>query len=174
MKKVLVTGAGGFIGTHLVERLKQQGHLVVGVDIKRNEFKESSADFFIEQDLCNQLATYHIFRNFQFDEVYTLAATMGGMEYLANGVHDYEVLGHSSIICHNVLNSAIDTGVSKIFFSSSACIYPEHRQDRPDSPALKEEDAYPANILCVCRVPYKRLYKIQPDSERRTGDNSKI
>jgi len=142
--KIGVMGAGGFIGSNLVKRLKEQGHIVIGVDIKKNEFHDSDADFFIEQDLCNQLATYHIFKNFQFDEVYCLAAVMGGMEYLANGVHDYEVLAHSSILCHNVLQSAIDTGVKKIFFSSSACVYPERLQLVTDVTALKEEDAYPA------------------------------
>ena len=153
--KIGVMGAGGFIGSNLVKKLKEQGHFVVGVDIKKNEFHESEADFFIEQDLCNQLATYHIFRNFQFDEVYCLAAIMGGMEYLTNGVHDYEVLAHSSILCHNVLQSAIDTGVKKIFYSSSACVYNETKQMSPDCPALKEEDAYP--MQCDLEYGFQKL-----------------
>ncbi len=143
-KKIGVMGAGGFIGTHLVTKLKSQGHFVVGVDIKHNEFYKSDADFFIIQDLTNQLATYHIFKNFQFDEVYCLAAVMGGMEYLANGEHDYDVLNQSSLICMNVIESCIQTEVDKVFFSSSACVYPEHLQMQPDVTALKESDAYPA------------------------------
>lgn len=154
-KKILVAGGAGFIGSHLVKRLKDKGHLVVVADIKSNEFHESEADFFIQHDLCNQLDTYHLFKHFKFDEVMNLAAIMGGMEFLANGVHDYEVLGHSSLICHNVMNSAIDTGVSKIFFSSSACVYPEHLQMDANVTALKESDAYPAN--CDLEYGYQKL-----------------
>lgn len=143
-KKILICGAGGFIGTHLVTKLKSQGHFVVGVDIKHNKFYKSDADFFIIQDLTNQLATYHIFKNFQFDEVYCLAAVMGGMEYLANGEHDYDVLNQSSLICMNVIESCIQTEVDKVFFSSSACIYPEHLQMETAVTALCESVAYPA------------------------------
>lgn len=143
-KRILIAGGGGFIGSHLVQKLKQDGHIVVAADIKHNEFHPSDADFFVEHDFCNQLDTYHLFKHFKFDEVFCLAAVMGGMEYLANGIHDYEVLGHSSLICHNVLNSSIDTRVGKVFYSSSACIYPEHLQLVADVTALKETDAYPA------------------------------
>lgn len=154
-KRVLVAGGGGFIGSHMVKKLKEDGHIVVAADIKRNEFHESDADFFIDHDFCNQLDTHHLFKHFRFDEVYALCAVMGGMEYLTVGDHDYEVLGHSSLMCHNILNSSIDHGTSKIFYSSSACAYNETKQMRPDSPALREEDAYP--ILCDLEYGYQKI-----------------
>jgi len=142
-KTILVCGAGGFIGTHIVTELKKQGHNVVGVDIKENEFKKSDADFFHIGDLADQSVIGWLFTNHQFDEVYNLAAVMGGMEYLANGEYDYKVLNESTLININVLNAAIATGVKKIFYASSACIYPENKQLVPENPGLKEEDAYP-------------------------------
>ncbi len=141
-KTILVTGAGGFIGTHLITALKEQGHRVVGVDIKENEFKKSDADFFHIGDLADQAVIGWLFTNHKFDEVYNLAAVMGGMEYLANGKYDYKVLNESTLININVLNATIATGIKKIFYASSACIYPEYRQDTPDAIALKESDAY--------------------------------
>lgn len=154
-KRILICGSGGMIGTHLTNRLKQQGHMVVGVDIKHNEFVGSTADFFILQDLTNQLATYHIFKNYQFDEVYNLAAVMGGMELLSDGQYDYDVLNQSTLINWNVIESAIQTGVSKIFFSSSACAYNMNRQEESANPGLKETDAYP--VLCDLEYGYQKL-----------------
>lgn len=142
-KTILVCGAGGFIGTHLVTALKGQGHNVVGIDIKKNEFKDSDADFFHIGDLADQAVLGWLFTTHEFDEVYNLAAVMGGMEYLANGEYDYKVLNESTLININVLNAAIATGVKKIFYASSACIYPESKQLVPENPGLKEEDAYP-------------------------------
>lgn len=136
--KILVTGAGGFISTHLISQLKKEGHFVVGVDIKKNEWRESEADFFIIQDLSEQVGTGHIFKNFQFDQCYNLAAVMGGMEFLANGKYDYTVLRESTLININVIDSAIKYGVKKIFLSSSACIYNYKFQENTNDVSLKE------------------------------------
>jgi GDP-D-mannose 3', 5'-epimerase len=154
-KKILITGAGGMIGTHLTNRLTEQGHYVVGVDIKYNEFHTSTADEFIIQDLSDQTATYHLVVDGQFDEIYNLAAVMGGMEYLANGENDYEVPMYSTLINWNILEAAVDSGVPKIFFSSSACVYNMTLQESPDVPALKESDAYP--VLPDLEYGYQKL-----------------
>jgi GDP-D-mannose 3', 5'-epimerase len=153
--KILICGAGGMIGTHLTNRLKKQGHYVVGVDIKYNEFHTSTADEFIIQDLSDQTATYHLVVDGQFDEIYNLAAVMGGMEYLANGENDYEVLMYSTLINWNVLEAAVDSGVPKLFFASSACAYNMTLQESPDVPALKESDAYP--VLPDLEYGYQKL-----------------
>lgn len=144
-KTVLVCGSGGFIGSHLVSALKKQGHNVVGIDIKENEFVKTEADFFHIGDLADQAVVGWLFTNHKFDEVYQMAATMGGMEFLSAGEHDYQVLNESTLIAINVLNASIATGVKKIFYASSACIYPEHLQMSPDITALKESDAYCAS-----------------------------
>lgn len=136
--KILVTGAGGFIGTHLVSQLKKEGNFVVGVDVKENEFIKSEADFFILQDLSEQIGTDYIFKNFMFDQCYNLAAVMGGMEFLANGKYDYTVLRESTLININVIDSAIKYGVQKIFLSSSACIYNYKFQENTDNVSLTE------------------------------------
>ena len=154
-KKILVCGSGGMIGTHLTNRLKEQGHYIVGVDIKYNEFHTSTADEFIIQDLSDQTATYHLIVDGQFDEIYNLAAVMGGMEYLANGENDYEVLMYSTLINWNILEAAVDSGVPKIFFASSACAYNMTLQEQPDVPALKESDAYP--VLPDLEYGYQKL-----------------
>ena len=143
MKKALVCGAGGFIGGHLVNRLKKEGYYVVGVDIKHNEYGNTNADEFYLGDLrearfCNELIDN------TFDEIYQLAADMGGAGYIFTGNHDADVM-HNSALCNlNVLEAAKNAGVKKIFYSSSACMYPEYNQLDPDNPKCSEESAYPA------------------------------
>ena len=142
--KALVCGAGGFIGSHLVERLKQRGYWVVGVDLKYPEFSISSADDFMIRDLRNERMCDEVFnRYFDFDEVYQLAADMGGAGYVFSGDHDFNIMSNSASININVANRVKESG-TKLFFSSSACIYPEHNQDDPDNPDCRESHAYPA------------------------------
>lgn len=143
MKKALVCGAGGFIGGHLVNRLKKEGYYVVGVDIKKNEYGNNNADEFYLGDLrdsnfCNTLI------DSSFNEIYQLAADMGGAGYIFTGNHDADVM-HNSALCNlNILEAAKLAGVKKIFYSSSACMYPEYNQLDPDNPKCSEESAYPA------------------------------
>jgi nucleoside-diphosphate-sugar epimerase len=143
MKKALVCGAGGFIGGHMVRRLKEEGYWVRGVDIKEHEFSTLPADEFIVDDLRDPRVVETIIDQ-NMDEIYQFAADMGGAGYIFTGEHDAEVM-HNSALCNlNVLHEAISKKVSKIFYSSSACIYPESIQMDPDNPGLKEEFAYPA------------------------------
>ena len=170
---ILITGAGGMIGTHLTNRLKEQGHFVVGVDIKYNEFTKSSADVFLIQDLCDQSGVAYMYDMLpQFDEVYSLAAVMGGMEYLANGECDYKVLNESTLINWNVLDNAIRTKVKKIFFSSSACAYNMTLQESPDVVALKESDAYP--VLPDLEYGYQKLISERIHSAAARNNNIEV
>jgi nucleoside-diphosphate-sugar epimerase len=149
MKKALVLGAGGFIGGHLVTRLKKEGYWVRGVDIKEHEYKKTDADEFFVLDLRN---ADNVTRSFTihsitetFDEVYQLAADMGGAGYIFTGDHDADVMHNSAIINLNVANQAIKyKKMPKIFYSSSACMYPEYNQLDPDNPKCSENSAYPA------------------------------
>jgi nucleoside-diphosphate-sugar epimerase len=149
MKKALVLGAGGFIGGHLVTRLKNEGYWVRGVDIKEHEYKKSDADEFFVLDLRN---ADNVTRSFTinsitetFDEVYQLAADMGGAGYIFTGEHDADVMHNSAMINLNVANEAIKyANMPKIFYSSSACMYPEYNQLDPDNPKCSEDSAYPA------------------------------
>ena len=142
-KQALVLGAGGFIGSHLVKRLKKEGFWVRGVDLKYPEFSPTEADEFIIGDLRNPyLVRYVIDR--RFDEIYQLAADMGGAGYIFTGENDANVMHNSATINLNVLDAIKDVGVGKIFYSSSACIYPEHIQMDTENRGLKESDAYPA------------------------------
>src|SRR6266446_1703140 len=142
MKHILVCGAGGFIGGHLVKRLKAEGHSVRGVDVKQSEFSRSQADEFMVGDLRQQqiaaLAVTGI------DEVYQLAADMGGAGYIFTGEHDAVVMHNSATINLNVLEAGTSAGVRKFFYSSSACIYPAYNQRDPQNPNCSEDSAYPA------------------------------
>ena len=143
MKKVVVLGGGGFIGGHLITKLKSLGHWVRGSDIKFNEFKKSDADEFIVADLRDP-AKVDVIIDETIDEVYQLAADMGGSTYINTGEHDSDVMHNSCMINLNVLKTCSTKNVKKVFYSSSACIYPEHNQLDPDNPKCSEESAYPA------------------------------
>jgi len=143
MKYCLVLGAGGFIGGHLVSRLKKEGHWVRGVDIKKHEFKESDADEFIIGDLRDPFKVNEVIDD-TIDEVYQLAADMGGSTYINTGEHDSDVMHNSCLINLNVLKRCSQTNVTKIFYSSSACVYPEYNQLDPDNPKCSENTTYPA------------------------------
>lgn len=143
MKTALVCGAGGFIGHHLVRRLKREGFWVRGVDLKRPRFSATDADDFVVGDLRDrQLA--HLLFNRDFDEVYQLAADMGGAGYIFTGENDADVMHNSATINLNVLDEMRHGRGRRVFYSSSACIYPEHNQLDPDHPVLSEESVYPA------------------------------
>lgn len=145
MKTILVCGAGGFIGTHLVESLKEQGHFVVGADLKSPEYTETKADAFYRIDLRVASNVDTLFDYHKFDEVYQLAADMGGAGYIFTGEHDADIMHNSASINLNVLDAMRRYRVNKIFYSSSACIYPAHNQTDPDNPLMSEESAYPAS-----------------------------
>jgi nucleoside-diphosphate-sugar epimerase len=144
MRTALVCGAGGFVGSHLVKRLKREGFWVRGADIKRPQFDNSSADEFIIVDLREQDECRALFDR-RFDEVYQLAADMGGAGYIFTGENDAQVMHNSASINLNVLEAARRKNCSRIFYSSSACVYPEHNQEDPRAPVTNEASAYPAN-----------------------------
>ena len=143
MKKIVILGAGGFIGGHLVTRLKKDGHWVCGVDIKYHEFKKSDADEFIIADLRDPIKVDVVIDN-TIDEVYQLAADMGGAGFIFTGENDFDIMHNSAMINLNVCDVITKRKVKKIFYSSSACIYPEYNQLDQDNPKCDEESAYPA------------------------------
>ena len=142
-KTALVLGAGGFIGSHLVSRLKKEGFWVRGVDLKYPEFSESSADDFVIGDLRDPIICRNVVDR-PFDEVYQLAADMGGAGFIFTGDNDADIM-HNSALCNiNMLDACHKGKVKRIFYSSSACMYPEYNQLDPDNPKTAEESAYPA------------------------------
>lgn len=165
MKTALVLGAGGFIGSHLVKRLKEEGFWVRGVDLKYPEHWETFADDFIIGDLRDPEIVKSVIRldgvqgypqkysrlkgaftdTLQFDELYQLAADMGGAGYIFTGDNDANVMHNSALINLNVAHEASKQDVKRVFYSSSACMYPEHNQVDPNNPNCEESSAYPAN-----------------------------
>jgi len=152
MKKALVLGAGGFIGSHMVKRLKREGYWVRGVDLKYPEFGKTEADEFIIGDLRNSLIVKEVMLppnqndigKGSFDEVYQFAADMGGAGYVFTGDNDADIMHNSAMINLNVAEWAVKNKIKKLFYSSSACIYPKYNQMDPDNPKLSEDSAYPA------------------------------
>ena len=144
VRKALVCGGGGFIGSHLVKHLKQQGYNVTAADLKLPEYQSSNADNFEIVDLRVSGATAALMKK-GYDEVYQLAADMGGAGYIFTGINDADIMRNNVLININVLDAAAMYGVSKIFYTSSACIYPEHNQLDPNNPNCEEDTAYPAD-----------------------------
>lgn len=143
-KSVLVCGAGGFIGSHLVKRLKREGYWVRGVDLKFPEFADTAADDFVvgdlrDQQVCDRIVDRH------FDEAYQLAADMGGAGYLFTGENDADVMHNSASINLNMVDRLYKRNCRRVFYSSSACMYPAYNQEDPDNPICREDSAYPAS-----------------------------
>jgi len=142
-KKALVCGAGGFIGHHLVKRLKKEGYWVRGVDLKYPEFSETMADDFIIGDLRDPYFCRYI-TDIKFDEVYQLAADMGGAGYVFTGENDADIMHNSALINLNMLEACYKRNIKRIFYASSACVYPKYNQEDPNNPICSEDSAYPA------------------------------
>jgi nucleoside-diphosphate-sugar epimerase len=157
MKKILILGGGGFIGGHLGKKLKSEGNWVRIVDIKKHEHfdHDDICHEFVVGDLRDPMLVSRIMfsptqnslddKNNSFDEVYQLAADMGGAGYIFTGEHDADVMHNSAMINLNVAKEAVEKNVKKVFYSSSACMYPEHNQLDPNNPNCEESSAYPAN-----------------------------
>ena len=143
MKTALVCGAGGFIGGHLVKRLKREGFWVRGVDLKLHEYAETEADDFVVADLRDPYTVRSVIDR-RFDEIYQLAADMGGAGFIFTGENDADIMHNSATINLNVLDAAYKRNIKRIFYSSSACMYPAYNQEDPDNPNCAEDSAYPA------------------------------
>ena len=145
MKKALVCGAGGFIGGHLVKYLKAKGYWVRGIDLKYNEFHhvEQIADHFVIGDLRDPYVVAAVIDE-EMDEIYQLAADMGGAGFVFTGENDADIMHNSALINLNVAHESAKKKVKRVFYSSSACMYPEHNQMDPDNPKCSEDSAYPA------------------------------
>jgi len=143
MKTSMVLGAGGFIGNHLVQALKKQGHNVIGIDLKYPEFGTTQADEFIIGDLREQRFVRESI--IPVDEIYQLAADMGGARYVFTGEHDADILHNSALINLNVIEQAQKQQIKKVFYSSSACVYPLKNEQDPNNPDCAEHTAYPAD-----------------------------
>ncbi len=141
---VLVTGAGGFIGSHLVKRLKREGYWVRGADLKYPEFSETEADDFVIGDLRDPYVCRQVVDR-RFDAIYQLAADMGGAGFVFTGQNDADIMHNSALINLNMLDACRRRNGKRIFYSSSACIYPAYNQADPDNPKCSEDSAYPAD-----------------------------
>ena len=143
VKSALVLGCGGFIGHHLVKRLKREGFWVRGVDLKFPMFSDTEADDFVVGDLRDPAFCRQIIDR-RFDEVYQLAADMGGAGYIFTGENDADIMHNSATINLNVVDACHKRNISSVFYSSSACMYPAYNQEDPDNPICSEDSAYPA------------------------------
>jgi len=143
MQTALVCGGGGFIGSHLVKRLKKDGFWVRSVDLKYLEFSPTAADDFVIADLRDQ-STVKLIVDRRFDEVYQLAADMGGAGFVFTGDNDADIMYNSGLINLNILKACVNRNIKRIFYSSSACIYPKYNQTDPHNPNCREDSAYPA------------------------------
>jgi nucleoside-diphosphate-sugar epimerase len=144
MKKALVLGGGGFIGSHMVKRLKLEGFWVRAVDMKFPEFSPTKADDFLKGDLRDPFVCREAIDQ-RFDEIYQCAADMGGAGFIFTGENDADIMHNSASINLNVLDACLRRDSRRIFYSSSACMYPEHNQQDPANPNCREDSAYPAN-----------------------------
>ena len=143
MKTAVVLGAGGFIGSHMVNRLKSDGYHVIGADLKYPDFSDTKADEFFQGDLRDPSFVDKVLPT-DADLVIQLAADMGGAQYIFTGENDADIMHNSVLINLNVANTCVKKGIKKLFYSSSACIYPERNQLDPDNPNCIEDSAYPA------------------------------
>ncbi len=143
VKKVLVAGGGGFIGGHLIKRLKREGQWVRSVDLKHNEFSAEVADECVIGDLRDPAIARSVVEG--IEDVYQLAADMGGAGYLFTGENDAAVMHNSAAINLNILDAGARAGVRKLFYSSSACVYPQRNQRDPNNPKCSEDSVYPAD-----------------------------
>ena len=154
-KRVVITGAGGFIGSHIATRLKNEGCWVRGIDLKYPEFSKTSCDEFIIGDLTEpKVAEIGIPDN--IDELYTFACLMGGAGFIFVGSHDSDIMHNSAMINLNVANECVKKKVKKVFFSSSACVYNEFNQKDPNNPTCTEDSAYP--VQCDSEYGYEKLF----------------
>ncbi len=143
-KRILVCGAGGFIGGHLVKELKKRGNWVRGVDLKEHEFCATAADEFVVGDLRDPLLVEKVLSE-DIEEVYQLAADMGGAGFVFTGENDADIMHNSALINLNIAHQSVKSKVSRVFYSSSACMYPEYNQLDPENPKCSEDSAYPAD-----------------------------
>ncbi|MDB5038313.1 MAG: NAD-dependent dehydratase [Bacteriovoracaceae bacterium] len=174
-KSVIVCGAGGFIGSHLVKRLKSENRHVVGVDLKFPEFSKSAADLFLIGDLRDPSFCERLFRRFKVEEIFQLAADTGGAGYIFSGEHDAEILKNSSLINLNILDAMVKHQISKIFFASSASVNPDALENNCDFEKLFSERLYLSHAKNYgIEVSIARLHNIFGSEENFRGGKERV